>query len=76
MRVQAVRGYIGVREDLKPGTEIISGHNLELRIVVIGRATEEQARQNAAEMGHELVAVPGELFYECEITTAPVSSNN
>ena len=55
---------------------IIAGHNRKLRLVVIGPATEEQARESAESMGVGLVVVPGERFYAVEVTTLPIGSSN
>lgn len=72
-----MRGFIGCDADLTPGTEIISGKNLELRILVIGQVTEDDAREGADRTGMPLTGVvAGERFYEVEITTMPVGSNN
>lgn len=68
-----MRGYIGVSEELEPGLVLYgTGH----KITVIGLVTEEEARESAAAMGHDLVLVPGEKFYEVEFTTVPMSGNN
>jgi hypothetical protein len=53
-----------------------TGDLLELRVVVIRRATEEEARESAKSLGEGLVIVPGERFYEVEVTVAPVGSQN
>lgn len=72
-----MKGFIGTdKADLQPGAVIISGHNLELRIVVIAAATEEQAMASAEELGIPLVIVPGETFYEVDVTTMPVGGDN
>lgn len=71
-----MRGYIGCDADLTPGQVIVTGHDLELRIVVIGPATEEQARASSEGLGMPLVVVPGERFYEVEVATEPAGSNN
>lgn len=72
-----MRGFIGTdTAGLRPGTKIISGKNLELEIVVIASATEEQARESAEGMGHTLVVVPGETFYEVDVTTKPIGGDN
>lgn len=72
-----MRGFIGCDADLQAGAVIIAGHHLELRLVVLGPATEEQARESAESMGAApLVVAPGERFYEVEVTTLPVGSAN
>lgn len=71
-----MKGYIGTDAHLRPGMEIITGHNLELRVVVVGVATEEEARKSAEKLGHQLVVVPGERFYEVDVTTRPAGSAN
>jgi len=72
-----MKGYIGCDADLEPGTEIVSGHHRELRLVVVGAVTEEQARESAEALGYPLLnVVPGERFYEVEITTLPVGGSN
>jgi hypothetical protein len=56
---------------------IVTGHHLELRVVVIGPATLEQARESAERTGQPLSGVvDGERFYEVEVTTSPVGGNN
>lgn len=71
------RGFIGCDAALEPGAVIISGHHRELRIVVIAPATLEQARESAENAGVPLTGVVvGELFYEVEVTTLPVGTNN
>jgi uncharacterized protein YfaS (alpha-2-macroglobulin family) len=72
-----MRGFIGCDADLAEGTVITTGHNLELTVVVIRPASEQEARESAESLGHSpLVVVPGERFYEVEVTTAPVGSSN
>lgn len=72
-----MRGFIGCDAELKAGQVIITGKNLELRVVIVAPATEEQARESAEGLGAgPLIVVPGERFYEVEVTTAPVGSNN
>ena len=72
-----MKGFIGCDADLQAGAVIVTGHNLELRLVVIGPATEEQARESAESMGAgPLVVEPGERFYEVEVTTLPIGSSN
>ena len=71
-----MRGFIGCNADLTAGEVIVTGHNLELRLVVIGPATEEEARESAESLGMPLVVVPGERFYEVDATTIPVSTQN
>ena len=71
-----MKGYIGCDADLVPGMVIITGTNLELRMVVVGPATEEQARESAEGMGMPLDVVPGERFYEVDVTPAAVGGNN
>ena len=71
------RGFIGCDADLAPGTVIVSGHQLELRITVIAAVTLEQACEHHERMGTPLTGiVAGERFYEVEITTLPVGGNN
>jgi len=69
-------GFIGCDADLQAGAVIIAGHNRKLRLVVIGPATEEQARESAESMGVGLVVVPGERFYAVEVTTLPMGGRN
>ena len=72
-----MKGFIGRDADLQAGAVIVTGHNLELRLVVIGPATEEQVRESAESMGAgPLVVEPGERFYEVEVTTLPIGSSN
>jgi hypothetical protein len=71
-----MKGFIGCDADLQAGAVIIAGHNRKLRLVVIGPATEEQARESAESMGVGLVVVPGERFYAVEVTTLPMGSSN
>ena len=72
-----MRGFIGTDSHLEPGTEIITGHNLELKMVVIREVTVEEAQESATSMGMgQLDVVPGETFYEVEVTPSPVGSNN
>jgi hypothetical protein len=72
-----VRGFIGCDADLAEGAIVVTGHNLELRMVVIRLASEKEARASAEALGHSpLVVAPGERFYEVEVTTAPVGSSN
>ena len=72
-----MKGFIGCDADLQAGAVIIAGHNRKLRLVVIGPATEEQARESAESMGAgPLVVEPGERFYEVEVTTLPMGSSN
>lgn len=67
---------IGCCADLEPGDVVVTGHNRELRLVVIRLVTEEEARASAASLGMPLHVVPGERFYEVEMETAPVGGNN
>lgn len=71
-----MRGFIGTDAALNPGHTIITGRNREIRMVVVGPATEERARKSAQDMGHSLEVVPGERFYEVEITARSVGSDN
>lgn len=72
-----MKGYIGTDAVLAPGTVIITGHNRELRLVVVGEATEADARAAWAAQGiGEIRVVPGERFYEIEQSTTPVGSAN
>jgi len=71
-----MKGFIGCDADLTAGAVIITGHNRKLRLVVIGPATEEQARESAESMGVGLVVVPGERFYAVEVTTLPMGGRN
>ena len=71
-----MRGFIGCDADLDAGAVIVTGKHLEVKVVVIAPATEEQARESAERLGHELVVVEGERFYEVEFTTLPVGSEN
>ena len=71
-----MKGFIGCDADLTAGAVIITGRNLELRAVVIGPATEKQARESAESMGVGLVVVPGERFYAVEVTTLPMGGRN
>jgi hypothetical protein len=71
-----MKGFIGCDADLQAGAVIIAGHNRKLRLVVIGPATEEQARESAESMGVGLVVVPGERFYAVEVTTLPMGGRN
>jgi len=72
-----MKGFIGCDADLALGSVIITGHHLELRAVVIRPATEEEARESAESLGAgPLVIVPGERFYEVEVTTLPIGSQN
>lgn len=71
-----MKGFIGCDADLKAGAVIVSGRHLELTLVVIRPATEDEARKSAEGMGTTLVVVPGERFYEVEVTTKPVGSQN
>ena len=71
-----MKGFIGCDADLQAGAGIIAGHNRKLRLVVIGPATEEQARESAESMGVGLVVVPGERFYAVEVTTLPMGGRN
>jgi hypothetical protein len=72
-----MRGFIGCDADLAPGAEIITGHNQELKVVVIRPATVEEAQACADSMGTgPLVVAPCERFYEVEVTTAPIGSRN
>ena len=72
-----MKGFIGCDADLTAGAVIITGRNLELRVVVIGPATVEQVQESAESMGvGPLVVVPGERFYEVEVTTLPIGGRN
>lgn len=72
-----MRGFIGCDADLPAGAVLKTGHNLELRVVVIRPASEEEARASAEGLGAApLVVAPGERFYEVEVTTAPLGSSN
>jgi hypothetical protein len=72
-----MKGFIGCNADLSVGAVIVTGKNLELRMVIVGPATEEQARESAESMGAgPLVVEPGERFYEVEVTTLPIGSLN
>lgn len=71
-----MRGFIGCDADLAAGAVITTGHNLELRVVIVRRATEAEARESAERLGHALVVVPGERFYEVETSTAPLGGSN
>lgn len=71
-----MKGYIGCDAVLTPGQVVVTGHNLELRVVIVAAVTEEQARESAEELGQPLDVVPGELFYEVDVTTVPISGNN
>jgi hypothetical protein len=63
-------------QPLHAGAVVVTEHNLELRVVVIAPATEEQARESAEGMGQTLDVVPGERFYEVEVTIIPIGSLN
>ena len=71
-----MKGFIGCDADLTAGAVIVTGRNLELRVVVIGPATVEQVQESAESMGVGLVVVPGERFYEVEVTTLPIGGRN
>jgi hypothetical protein len=71
-----MKGYIGCDEILAPGSVIITGHSLELKVVVVREVTEAEARESYAQTGMPFEPVPGERFYEVEATPAPVGSVN
>jgi hypothetical protein len=72
-----MKGYIGCDEILAPGSVIITGHSLELKVVVVRAVTEAEAREAWAQQGTgEIEVQPDERFYEVEVTPAPIGSLN
>lgn len=71
-----MKGFMGCDADLKAGAVIVSGKHLEITLVVIRPVTEDEARKDAERMGTALIVVPGERFYEVEVTTKPIGSQN
>ncbi len=71
-----MKGFVGVGDGTLTAGTVIVAPAANQRIVVIRHATFDEARESAAAMGHDLVAVPGEHFYEAEFTTVPASTEN